>query len=97
MPNGKKQISNFGNETKQHVIPEADREYLKKIASTAKQMRIATGFSYEEFALKAGINRNSYFRFEKSSQTGDNYTVALLLKVIRGLSKSTSDFFESIK
>jgi DNA-binding XRE family transcriptional regulator len=97
MTNGKTQISISGNETKQHPIPDIDREYIKRIAATAKGMRISVGHSYEQFAIHAGINRNSYFRFEKSAQTGDNYTVALLLKVIRGLNLTTSEFFQSVK
>ena len=97
MAKGVNQSSLTDKGAKQHLIPDIDREYIKKIAATAKRMRISAGFSYEEFAIKSGINRNSYFRFEKSSQTGDNYTVALLLKVIRGLNKTASEFFQSIK
>ena len=83
-------------EVKQHFISERDRELIKKIAAKAKKMREEKGYSYESFAQHANINRNSYFRFEKSALTGDNFTVALLSKVIRGLNQSFSSFFKDL-
>lgn len=97
MAKGVNQSSLTDKRAKQHLIPDIDREFIKKIAATAKRMRILQGYSYEQFAIHAEINRNSYFRFEKSAQTGDNYTVALLLKVIRGLNKTATEFFQAIK
>lgn len=82
---------------KPHVISDIEKEKLKLIAEKAKKMRIAKNMSYEQFALHAGINRNSYFRFEKSAMSCENYTVALLLKVIRGLDSTPAQFFKSIK
>jgi DNA-binding XRE family transcriptional regulator len=82
---------------KPHVISDIEKEKLKLIAEKAKKMRIAKNMSYEQFAIHAGINRNSYFRFEKSAKTGKNYTIALLLKVIRGLGSTPAQFFKSIK
>jgi DNA-binding XRE family transcriptional regulator len=82
---------------KPHVISSEDTKKLMLIAEKATSLRKATNMSYEEFALHAGINRNTYFRFEKSADTGENYTVAVLLKVIRGLNISVSDFFQDIK
>jgi transcriptional regulator with XRE-family HTH domain len=97
MPKEKVQNSNPEKETKSHNIPDIDRDYIKKIAATAKEMRIKAGYSYESFAIFAGINRNSYFRFERSATTGDNYTIALLLKITRGLNITMSNFFQDIK
>lgn len=83
-------------EVKHHLIPDIDRDKIKLIAERAKKMRIKQNISYEEFARMSEINRNSYFRFEKSAETGENFTVALLLKVIRGLKLTTSEFFQDI-
>jgi DNA-binding XRE family transcriptional regulator len=82
---------------KPHVIPEIDKDYIKKIALRAKDMRVKAGYSYESFAIHAGINRNTYFRFEGSATSGENYTIALLLKITRGLNISMEDFFQPIK
>jgi transcriptional regulator with XRE-family HTH domain len=97
MPKGKKENVAPDKVTKSHVIPDVDRDYIIKIAATAKEMRIKAGYSYESFAIHAGINRNSYFRFERSATTGDNYTIALLLKITRGLNITMTDFFQDIK
>lgn len=82
--------------SKQHFISEADREIIKKISARVRKLREEQGFSYESFAIHAGINRNSYFRLEKSAITGDNFTVALLIKVLRGLDLPFSSFFNDL-
>ena len=97
MPKAKTMSSNIDKETKAHIIPDVDRDYIKKIAAKAKFLREEKGYSYEPFALQAQINRNSYFRFEKSAVTCDNYTIALLLRVIRGLNMTTTEFFKDIQ
>ncbi len=97
MPRGKKQTSTADKDAKTRIIPEIDREYIKKIAAKTKLLREENGYSYESFALHAGINRNSYFRFERSAVTGDNYTIALLLRVIRGLNMTIAEFFKDIQ
>jgi DNA-binding XRE family transcriptional regulator len=79
------------------VISDDDTKRLKLIAQKAKEFRIAKNMSYEEFAIHAGINRISYYRFEKSVDSGDKYSVALLMKVIRGLGTSPAEFFKDIK
>jgi|ERR1035437_115583 transcriptional regulator with XRE-family HTH domain len=96
MPKEKVQSSNPEKETKSHNIPDIDRDYIKKIAAKVKELRVKAGYSYESFAIHADINRNSYFRFERSATTGDNYTIALLLKISRGLNITMSNFFQSI-
>jgi DNA-binding XRE family transcriptional regulator len=97
MPKGRKQNSTPDMETKTRIIPDIDKEKIKIIAFKAKRLRESMKLSYEEFALKAGINRNTYFRFEKAATTGENITLALLLKVIRGLNLTVSEFFSDIK
>jgi transcriptional regulator with XRE-family HTH domain len=97
MPKTKTMSINTDKETKAHIIPEVDRDYIKKIAAKAKFLREEKGYSYESFALHAGLNRNSYFRFERSSVKGDNYTIALLLRVIRGLNMTTTEFFKDLQ
>lgn len=83
--------------SRKHIISDLDRETIMKIAAKAKKLRTEMGFSYEQFALHAKINRNTYFKFEKSSLTGDNFTIAVLARVIRGLDLSFSSFFSDIK
>lgn len=87
----------MANQGKKHEVPELDRETIKAIAAKAKDMREKQGYSYEGFALHAGLNRNTYFKFEKAATTGENFTVVTLLKVIRGLDVSLSSFFEDVR
>jgi DNA-binding XRE family transcriptional regulator len=97
MPKDNQQQVNTTKEKKAHVVPDVDRDYIRKIAIKVKELRKEAGYSsYESFALHAGINRNSYFRLEKSAESGDNFTVALLLRVIRGLNITTTEFFQQI-
>lgn len=79
------------------VISSEDTIRLKLIAEKAANLRKDRDISYEEFASRAGINRNSYYRFEKSADTGDKYSVALLMKVIRGLGTTPAEFFKDIQ
>ena len=81
---------------KKHKIDELDRATIMRIASHAKELRIQMGYSYEAFAMHAKIHRNTYFKFEKSAITGDNFTVAILTKVIRGLSMTLDSFFKGL-
>lgn len=83
-------------EKKKHDITDLDRESIKRIALKAKELRVAKGYSYEDFALHAKINRNTYFKFEKSATTGDNFTIAVLTKVIRGLDMTFESFFQNL-
>lgn len=96
MPKGKKQSSIPDKETKTHIISDTDRERIKLIANKARRLRTSMNISYEEFARNAGMNRNSYFRFEKSSKTGKNFTISTVIKVARGLGMSLSDFFQDL-
>lgn len=97
MPKSKDTPGESDKIRKPHTIEDIDREYLSKIASKAKDLRKATGHSYESFALRSGINRNTYFKFENSSKSSANFTMALLLRVIRGLNLTPSEFFKLVE
>jgi hypothetical protein len=73
---------------KSMVISDDDTKRLKLIAEKATRLRKEMNISYEEFALRAGINRNSYYHF---------YTVALLMTVISGLRTTPAQFFIDIQ
>lgn len=81
---------------KSMVVSDDDTYRIKLIAGKAANLRRGMNISYEEFALRAKINRNSYYRFEKSADTGDNYTVALLMTVISALGTTPAEFFKDI-
>jgi hypothetical protein len=78
------------------VVSADDKHRIKLIAEKARKMRIAKQMSYEVFAIHAGINRMSYYRFEKAAESGDNFTVELLLTVISGLGSTPAEFFKDI-
>jgi len=75
---------------------ELEKETIMAIAKKAKKLREDSKMSYEDFALEAGINRNSYYRFEKASFTGKNFTIGLLLKIIGALNLTPEEFFKDI-
>ena len=82
---------------KQMKISKAEKNLIMAIAKKAKKLREETELSYENFATEAGINRISYYRFEKSSSTADNYTIELLIKVIGALKLTPEEFFKDIR
>lgn len=82
---------------KSHPIPDTDARILKMIAERARTLRKRKNLSSDEFSRLADINHNTYYRFERSETTGDNYTMGLVIKVIRGLDISIQEFFEEIK
>ena len=97
MVKAKKSVETKKRRTKKPmVISDDDTKRLKLIAEKATRLRKEMDISYEEFALHAGINRNSYYRFEKSATSGDFYTVALLMTVISGLGTTPAEFFKDI-
>lgn len=79
------------------VISDGDVKILRMIVYKAINLREEMDVSSEEFAIRNGINRNSYYRFEKSPLTQDKYSVALLIKVIRGLGLTPAQFFKNIR
>jgi hypothetical protein len=91
------ETANTRRKKKPMVVSDDDHRRLKLIAEKATRLRKEMDISYEEFAIRAGINRNSYYRFEKSATSGDFYTVALLMTVISGLGKTPAEFFKDIQ
>lgn len=79
------------------VVSAEDNNRLKLIAKKAAEMRNKKDISSEDFAQRSGISRNSYYRFEKSAESGSNYTVSLLLKVISSLGSNPAEFFKDIQ
>lgn len=102
-PSGKSNISLEEKPKKKRLpkkpmeISESEKNLIMAIARKAKELREKQGLSYENFAVKAGINRISYYRFEKSSTTADNYTIELLIKVISALKRTPEEFFKDIR
>jgi len=86
----------MAKEIKKHEIPGLNTKTIKRIATKAKIIRIKKCYCYEAFALHAGLNRNTYFKFEKSASTGENFTMVTLLKVVRGLKQTLGSFFETL-
>lgn len=64
-----------------------------QVAQRIKELRLRKGYSsYEVFAYENGINRSQYGKYEK----GENMRIDSLLKVIRALGVTPSEFFEGI-
>ena len=79
---------------KERIISTEDKHTIKAIADKVKRLRIEQGFSYEGFAAKNNIHRITYYKFETGEQ---NFTASVLIKIIRGLGMSLSEFFQDIK
>jgi hypothetical protein len=82
--------------TKTRFLSASEREKLKEIADKAVKLRKEKYSSYEAFALKAQINRNTYFRFEKEGTKGENFTVAILLRILKAHNIKLSVFFKDL-
>ncbi|MEQ8474786.1 MAG: helix-turn-helix transcriptional regulator [Fulvivirga sp.] len=66
------------------------QEWLNKLASRMKQLRIAKGYSsYEPFAYEHDLPRAQYGRYER----GENITYINLIKVIKALGVTPEQFF----
>ncbi len=74
---------------KEKFSPE-ELQLLEKLAKRIKTLRIEKGFSnYEHFAYESGISRTQYGKYER----GDNLKFLTLIKVLKTLDISVSDFF----
>jgi len=72
------------------LIGDPGKDELLKLANRMKILRLRAGhLNYEKFALGNGIARAQY----RSYELGANITYANLLRVIRALNVSTSEFF----
>ncbi len=66
-------------------------EELEKMGARLKELRIAKGYSnYEQFAYDHNIPRAQYGRYER----GQDLRISSLLKVLRALEVSPSEFFK---
>ncbi|MCX6247162.1 MAG: helix-turn-helix transcriptional regulator [Bacteroidetes bacterium] len=74
---------------KERIIAPDDAVVIKAISERIKQLRIATGLSYEAFAAKNDLHRITYYKLESGKQ---NFTIATLVKVLRGLGISFQEF-----
>jgi len=67
-----------------------EENHLKKLGNRIKILRMATGhYNYEKFAYKKGIGRIQLRRAE----LGGNIKYNSLLKIIKALDMSVTDFF----
>lgn len=67
---------------------------ILKMAAKLKQMRKEAGYrNYDVFAWDNDISRTSYHRME----TGGNFTIETLLKILDIHKMSLEDFFSGIK
>jgi len=63
---------------------------LKQLGRRIREFRIKRGFSnYEHFAYDNNISRTQYGKYE----TGSNIQILTLLKILKGLDVSFSEFF----
>lgn len=66
-------------------------EELEKMGARLKELRIAKGYSnYEQFAYDHNIPRAQYGRYER----GQDLRISSLLKVLRALEVTPSEFFK---
>ena len=69
-------------------------EERKAIADRIKELRIKSGYpSYEAFAVENGLPRKNYWRME----TGENFTINTLIRILKIHDISLEDFFKGIK
>lgn len=67
---------------------------LKKIGARLRQIRKEKGFSnYEYFAYQFDLNKRTVGKIE----TGKNFEMETLLRILEILNVSPSDFFEGIE
>jgi len=81
------------DEQKQDDSQNSDEEIIKKIGERIKQLRKKADYkNYENFAFDNEINRVQYGKME----TGTNFTIKSLLKILAVHGLSLKDFFSEI-
>lgn len=71
-----------------------DQKYLDSISKRIKELRIQAGYtSYEKFAVENDMQRKQYWRLE----TGHNFEIKSLLKIIEIHKITLEEFFKGIK
>lgn len=73
----------------------ADIELLKKVGKRIKTLRQQTNYAnYEVFAHVKNISRSQVYRYEKGT---DDLQLTSLIKIIRALEVSPSEFFKDFE
>jgi transcriptional regulator with XRE-family HTH domain len=76
---------------KDEQFEELKKQQLQNLGERLKKLRISKGYtSYEYFAYDHNLPRAQYGRYEK----GEDLKFSSLLKVLRALDISLTDFFE---
>ena len=79
---------------KERIIPIEHIQRIKQIGEKIKELRLQSGkLSYEGFAYKNGIQRITYFNLE----SGKNFNMSTLLKVLDAHSMTLEEFFKGLK
>lgn len=72
-------------------LNEYSKEVLKKLGKRIRALREAKGeLNYERFAFKHELNRTQLWRYEN----GEDLNFSSLLKVIKALDVSLTEFFQ---
>lgn len=73
--------------------PKTNQDELVAIALRLKELRKAKGYSnYEHIAFDLEMSRSAYWRLE----TGANFELKTLIKILKLLDISLEDFFQGI-
>lgn len=83
-------------ENNEETIGKQDREdeIIKKIGERIKHIRKEAGYkNYENFAFENDINRVQYGRME----SGKNFTIRSLLRILEIHKLSLKEFFDNMK
>lgn len=71
-----------------------DEEVLKLLGVNIRTLRIKKGYSQQEFAMNAEIDRTYIGTIER---TGRNFSVLSLIKISRCLEVTVGELFKGIK
>ena len=78
----------------ENLNPKPNQDELIAIALRLKELRKATGYSiYEHIAFDLEMSRSAYWRLE----TGANFELKTLIKILKLLDISLEEFFQGIK
>lgn len=71
-----------------------EQDRIKSIAERIKELRVAAGYtSYENFATANNVDRKQYWRLE----TGQNFRIASLFRILEIHNISMEEFFKGLK
>ena len=78
----------------ENLNPKPNQDELTAIALRLKELRKAKGYSnYEHIAFDLEMSRSAYWRLE----TGANFELKTLIKILKLLDISLEEFFQGIK